>query len=170
MALNYQSVGPIAFESVSNVTLTPSVDLGTVRVYNGEEYVYVYNDSNTSMPVGLGCVMSGNTGMSVTISSTTYFNTCMGFVKHATFPSLTYGWLLTRGFTNVKMGADSSGIVGDPIYLTLSGAVQGIRPANTATTAFSQVTSQFGLVPIGVIVQATASAGTGYAYVRCFGS
>lgn len=169
MSLNYHT-GPVEFESVSSVTLTNSVDLGTVRTVGGEEYVYVYNDSNTSMPVGLGCVMSGNTGMSVTISSTTYFNAPIGFVKHATFPSLTYGWLLTRGFTPIKMHANASGVVGDPIAVTLSGTVQGIAAANTAMTAFSQATSQFGLLVVGVCLQATASAGTGYAYVRCFGS
>jgi len=169
MALNFHGL-PVEFESVSNVTLSPSVDLGTVRIVNGEEYVYVYNDSNTSMPVGLGCVMSGNTGMSVTISSTTFFNVCVGYVKHATFPSLTYGWLLTRGFTNIIMDANSSGIVGGPISLGLSGTAYSIRTANTLTTTFSQVTSEFGLMVHGVVVQGTASAGTAYGYVRCFGS
>lgn len=169
MSLNYHAL-PVEVESVSNVTLTNSVDLGTERVFNGERYVYVYNDSNTSMPVGLGCVMSGNTGMSVTISSTTYFNYCVGFVKHATMPSLTYGWLLTKGFTNVKMDASSSGIVGAPLYLGLSGVVAGIPAANTLSTAFSQLTSLYGIQAVGVCVQATASAGTGYAYVNVYGA
>lgn len=169
MALSYHSL-PAEAESVSNVTLTPSVDLGTVRVVNGEEYVYVYNDSNTSLPVGYGAVMSGNTGMSVTVSSATYFNACIGVVKHATMASLTYGWLLTRGFSNIKMHASSSGLVGGPVALTVAGVFQDIQTANSAMTSFSQSTSQFGLIGVGVVVQATASAGTAYAYVRCFGS
>lgn len=169
MGLNFHTL-PAEAESVSNVTLTNSVDLGTVRVVNGEEYVYVYNDSNTSLPVGYGAVMSGNTGMSVTVTSTTFFNACIGVVKHATMASLTYGWLLTRGFTNVKMAASSSGIVGGPIALGPSGTFQDIPTANSAMTSFSQLTSQFGLLAVGVVVQATASAGTAYAYVRCFGS
>lgn len=169
MALNYHAL-PVEFESVSAITLTPSVDLGTVRVVSGEEYVYVYNDSGATLSVGYGCVMSGNTGFSVTVSSATYFNLPIGVVKHATFTTLAYGWLLTRGFTNVKMHANSSGIVGDPIYLGAAGTAYGITQSNSATTAFSQATSQFGLVPMGVCVQATASAGVAYAYVRCYGS
>lgn len=169
MALSFEGL-PIEAESVSNVTLTNSVDLGTVRIYHGEEYVYVYNDTSSTVAPGLGMVMSGYTNMSVTVSSNTYFNVCIGVVKHATFVTASYGWLLTRGFTNVKMHANSSGIVGDPIYLGAAGAFYGITQANTATTAFSQATSQFGLVPAGVVLQATASAGTAYAYVRCFGS
>lgn len=169
MALNYHAL-PVEFESVSNVTLTNSVDLGTVRVFNGEEYVYVYNDGGVQVLPGFGVVMSGNTGYSVTHSSTTSFNYCIGMVKHATFAVAGYGWLLTRGFTNVKMHADSSGIVGDPIYLGLSGTVVGLGLKNTSTTAFSQATSQFGVQPIGVCVQATASAGTGYAFIRCAGA
>lgn len=169
MALNYQSL-PIETESVSNVTLTNSVDLGTVRVYNGEEYVYVYNDTSGAVAPGLGMVMSGYTGMSVTVSSNTYFNVCIGVVKHATFTTASYGWLLTRGFTNLKMDANSSGIVGGPVSLGKDGAFYSILTANTLSTTFSQVTSEFGLSVVGVVVQATASAGTAYGYVRCFGS
>lgn len=169
MALNYHML-PVEAESVSNVTATNSVDLGTVRLVSGEEYVYVYNDGGSQISVGYGAVMSGNTGMSVTVSATTFFNVCIGVVKHATLTTATYGWLLTKGFTNVKMEASNSGIVGTPLYLGLDGTFKGIAAANTASTAFSQITSLFGLVPVGVCVQATASAGTGYAFVKCFGS
>lgn len=169
MALNYHAVDPIAFESVSAVTATPSVDLGTRRVYGGEEYVYVYNDTGTQISKGYGAVMSGHTGMSVIISSPTFFGACIGVVKHATLTSATYGWLLTRGFTDVKMHADSSGVAGQPIRLGLNGTFVDVANQATLTTAFSQATAPFGLMPIGVCVQATASAGTGYAYVKCFG-
>jgi hypothetical protein len=67
------------------------------------------------------------------------------------------------------MHADSSAIVGNPIYLGLAGKWVDAPTKNTLTTTFSQVTSIFGLAIVGVAVQATASAGTGYGYVKCFG-
>lgn len=169
MALNYHAL-PVEAESVSNVTATNSVDLGTVRVVAGEEYVYVYNDGGSQISVGYGAVMSGNTGFSVTVSANTFFNYPIGVCKHATLTTATYGWLLTKGFTNLKMEASSSGIVGNPVYLGLAGVAVNIAAANAAMTSFSQVTSLFGLTPMGVCVQATASAGTAYGYVKCFGS
>ena len=36
--MGVHSVGPVVFESVSNVTATPSVELGTQRMYLGEIY------------------------------------------------------------------------------------------------------------------------------------
>lgn len=170
MALQYHAL-PVEAESVSNVTATNSVDLGTVRMVAGEEYVYVYNDGGAASP-GQGLVMSGNTGMSVTASSTTYFNVCIGVVKHATLTTGTYGWALVKGFSNLKMGDSSSGVIGGGVYLGASGCFNNILSpgANTSTTAFSQATSLFGLHICGVVVQGTASAGTGYAYVRCFGA
>lgn len=168
MALNFHGL-PVYNESVSAVTATPSVELGSRRIQAGEEYVYVYNDGGANINPGNGCVMSGNTGMSVTVSSTTFFNACIGVVKHATLTTGTYGWVMTRGFSNLKMHADSSGIVGNPVYLGLNGTFVDAPTKNTATTAFSQVTSLFGIPTVGVAVQATASAGTAYGYVRCFG-
>jgi hypothetical protein len=169
MALNYYQVDPIGFEGVSSVTLTPSVDLGTRRTWGGEEYVYVYNDSGGDCPPGIGLVMSGNTGMSVTISGTTFFNTPIGVVKHATLIAATYGWALTRGFTRLLMHAYSSGIVGNPVYVGKDGKFVDLPTKNTIQTAFSQLTSIYGIPIAGVCVQATASAGTGYGYVKCFG-
>lgn len=169
---NYHGL-PAEVESVSNVTLTNSVDLGTVRIFGGEEYLYVYNDGGgASIPVGYACVIaSGNSGYSVSVSGNTFFNAPMGFVKHTTLTTAQYGWVLTRGFTQVKMHANSSGILGDPILVEGNGTAYGCSVVNTATTAFSQITSLFGLVPCGQIVgNATASAGTSLAYVRCFGS
>lgn len=170
MALNYQGLSPIENEGVSAVTATNSVDLGTCRTHNGEDYVYAYNDGAGQIVPGQGVVMSGNTGFSVCVSSTTFFNVCVGVVKHVTFTTATYGWLLTRGFSNVKMGDNASGVVGEPLYLGASGCFNGVAAKNTLSTAFSQITSLYGLQAVGVCVQATASAGTGYAFLKCFGN
>ncbi len=170
MALNFEGISPVLTESVSSVTLTNSVDLGTVRTFHGEEYVYVYNDTSGTVGIGQGVVMSGYTGMSVTVSSTTFFNVCIGVVKHATLTTASYGWVLTRGFTNLLVDPNASCTVGAPMALVGSGCWRSTVYTNTATTAFSQVTSEFGIFPQAVCVQATASGGTAYGFVRCFGS
>jgi hypothetical protein len=168
MALSVHGL-PAQFESVSAVTLTPSVNLGETRMLNGEEYVYVYNDGGASMTVGYLAVMSGNTGFSVTVSSVSGFQLPIGFVKHATITTGAYGWLLTRGFTNVKNGMASTALaVGDPVFVAGSGTVQNY--VQTAATYYSQLTAMYGMPIVGTVVQATGSAGTGYAYVRCWGT
>ena len=171
---NYQSVGPINFESVSNVTATNSVDLGTVRTQGGEEYVFIYNGGSADINVGQFAVLSFNSGYTVTVSSTTGYDVVFGVCKHAAIASSRYGWLLTRGFTTVTNGMASTALaVGDPLYPAAAGKVMAL--AVTATTALSQLTLYQGASPcIGVIVSACASGGTGssqaLAYVRCFGS
>ena len=151
------------------MTLTNSVNLGEVRVLNGEEYVYVYNAGGASITVGYCAVMSANTGFSVTVTSVSGYDYPIGFVKHATIVTAGYGWLLTRGFTNVKNAMASTALtVGDPIFVAANGTIQG---ANVSTTALCGNTGAFGgFFPIGTVLQATGSAGTGYAYVRCFGT
>lgn len=159
---------PVEAESVSNVTLTNSVGLGEVRFIAGEEYVYVYNAGGASITVGYLAVMSANTGFSVTVTSVTGYDYPIGFVKHATLITASYGWLLTRGFTTVKNGMASTALnVGDPILPAANGAVQQY---GVSTTAICGVTGAFAQSPCGTVLQATGSAGTGYAYIRCWGT
>lgn len=170
---NFHSVGPIEFESVSNVTATNSVDLGTVKTQGGEEYVYIYNGGSVTAPVGQAMVLSHNSGYTLTVSSTTQYDIAFGVVKHTGIGNAQYGWLMTRGFTTVTNGMASTALaVGDPIYLGAAG--KAIAVAQTYTTALSQLTLVQGIQAYGVIVSACASGGTGssqaLAYVRCFGS
>lgn len=159
MPLNYQGVDPVAFESVSAVTATPSVDLGTRRTFNGEDYVYVYNAGGSQAVPGNLMVPSANTGYSCTLTSVTAIDFPFGFVKHATLTTATYGWLLTRGFTNVQNGMASTALAqGDLLGVAANGKVQVYLTATLITGPI-----------IGTVLQATGSAGTAYAYVRCFG-
>ena len=173
MSLNYHAL-PVEVESVSNVTLTNSVDLGTVRVYNGEEYVYVYNAGPVTISVGQCGFMSANSGFSVTVTATTDGQDLpIGFVKHADMKTASYGWLLTRGFTTVQNGMASTALtIADLIIPAAAGAVRK-QMAPSLGTALSQTTVFFGPV-IGTVVSGCASGGTGsslaVAYVRCFGS
>jgi hypothetical protein len=172
-SFSHQGIGPIAFESVSNVTATNSVELGTVRTYAGEEYVYVYNGGSASAPVGQAMVLSFNSGYTVTVSSVTGYDIAFGVVKHAAIGAGQYGWLLTRGFTTVTNGMASTALTaGDPIYLGAAG--KAVAVAQTYTTALSQLTLLIGIAPFGYVVSGCASGGTGasqaQAYVRCWGS
>ncbi len=150
---------PMFNESVSAVTLTNSVQLGAIRMENGEEYVYVYNDGGASITAGYGAApQSGSSGYSVTVTSVTNVDVFMGFCKHVTFPTASYGWLLTKGYVSVLNGMASTALAsGAMIVAGAAGAV------NEATGA------QTGPV-MGRVYAATGSAGVAKAFVRCFGS
>lgn len=151
---------PVEFESVSSVTATNSVNLGEVRFVNGEEYLYVYNAGAQQIVPGQFAVLSANSGYSVTQSSITGWDFPMGFVKHTTITTGAYGWLLTRGFTVIQNAMASTALaISDLIAPAAGGKVQ------TYTTP-SLVTG----VPFGYVVGSAVSAGSGLAYVKCFGT
>jgi len=86
-------------ESVSAVTNTPSVELGTVR-YDGEDkYIYCYNASNSVIEQGACVTLSGVTGYSVTCSLVTDVGNIFGAVKNVSMDTGDYGWILKKGFT-----------------------------------------------------------------------
>lgn len=150
---------PAFSEPVSNVTLTPSVQLGATRVENGEEYIYVYNDGGASAAVGFAVVpQSGSSGYSVTVTSVTGADVAMGFVKHNTFVTASYCWVLTKGYTTISNGMASTALAsGAMLALAANGQVQEHTGTLTAPI-------------LGKVIVSTASAGSGRAFVRCFGS
>lgn len=152
----FSSVGPIAFESVSAVTATNSVELGTRVSVGGNDYVYVYNAGNSQISKGFGATVSGTTGYSVTVSAVTMLDFAVGVCKNATLTTGTYGWLLTRGFSTFVAGASDSFTTGDVLAL----AVDGVFALKTISTGY--------VSPIvGKAVQGAASGtSTGYAFFR----
>lgn len=148
---------PAFMESVSNVTATPSVQNGAIRVENGDVYRYVYNDCNSQIIPGLGVIISANSGFSVTLSSTTNSGGFFGIVHHATLTTGTHGWVMTAGFCKIKAPANS-GIV--------SGAVLGVGGDGVVTDV--PVTGVAAVIQ-GYCVGATGSAGVGLGYMRLFG-
>jgi hypothetical protein len=149
----YQSVGPVCFESVSAVTATPSVEVGTVRVEGDEKYIYVYNAGNSQISVGKAAVVSAVSGYSVSVSSVSG-DFAVGFAKHATLTTGTYGWLVCRGFVDsVTNGMASTALAaGDIIQLAADGAVaKGVTGPN-----------------VGKMMTATGSAGVAHAFVAIF--
>ncbi len=149
------NAGPIFTESVSNVTATNSVEVGTIRRDGDEEYVYVYNAGSSTVNPGYACVLSGVSGYSVTVSSITAVDFAIGHCKHAAIPTGSYGWLLTRGFAQVQMGGSDSMAAGQILRLGLDGTYV---LASNATGNMSPI--------IAKAMGAAASGGTATAYIK----
>jgi hypothetical protein len=91
-------------ESVSAVTATPSVQLGTRRLENGIEYVYAYNASSGTVNKGAPVILTATSGYTfVSTYATGADKGCviLGTVHNATMTVATYGWIATRGIMNV---------------------------------------------------------------------
>lgn len=145
-------LSPVAFESVSNVTATPSVELGEIRFYAGEYYEYVY--AGKEIPVGYGAVYSGTSGKTVVATGSVSGEMCAGWCKHATISSGSYGWLLKKGVVDAKNGrASTAPVINEVAYMGADGAF--VTDTMVATSAI-----QVG-PPVGKILSAGASGGTG---------
>ena len=150
--------GPALEESVSQVTATPSVQVGTRRMYQGEEYVYCYNSGGAQASVNLGVkLVTGASGYSVAQTSVTdVFNPLVGVVKHSTMAAGDYGWVMTRGFATVKV---VSAMTADYRMIALGASGSFIEASGTTT---------FGTAAaVGFALNAnTAAAGSVYAFVK----
>lgn len=143
---------PVAFESVSNVTATPSVALGTERFFDGEKYEYVY--AVKEIPVGYGAVYSGTSGHSVVATGAVSGEFCAGWCKHTAISSGSYGWLLKKGVVDAKNArASTAPSVNQVAYLGSDGGF--VTDAVVATSAID-----IGHA-IGKVLSAGASGGTG---------
>lgn len=150
----FQGLEPILFESVSAVTATPSVELGTRRMVGGEEYVYVYAQAAVSASVG--CSASGLSGYSVIATGLISGAFCYGFVKHADIAAGSYGWLLTKGIISSPVnGMVSTAFVAtDNVMLAADGKI-----ANQAAATGGHV--------LGRVLTAAVSGGTGGSNTGC---
>jgi hypothetical protein len=148
-------------ESVSAVTATPSVDIGTRRFDSGREYVYIYNGGGEVAP---GYVMIATGVSGYTCVATYAFGTskplAMGVVRNATLTTGTYGWICTRGFTDLYNIGTASVAVSNRLALGADGAVF----VDTDTSAITALVHRGNFD--GYAMQATDTAGTFGAYVR----
>jgi hypothetical protein len=122
-------------ESVSAVTATPSVDLGTRRFEGGADWLYVYNGStNEAIDQYRGCKLaslsSGYTVDCATADPSTITAAILaGVAVNATISTGSYGWIMTRGQASIY-NKGSAAVGGDHIFLAVSGTFRGY----TATT------------------------------------
>lgn len=124
-------------ESVSAVTSTNTVKVGTVRKEGLNEYLYVYNMSTSTIGVGYGAVHSAASAYSVTVSSVTG-DFCVGAVKHAQIGPNQYGWLCTKGPCALEIGdtviGNHTSVVGAGAALMSDGAWYSVTTGATGST------------------------------------
>lgn len=145
----------VYFESVSNVTATNSVEVGSERKVGDESYRYVYNAGNSEIPPSYGCVLSAVTGYSATISSTTSVDFLVGVVKHSTLTTGTYGWVMTQGFAPVEMEANNSAAAGQILALAADGEF-----------ALKSNSTGYPTPAVGKAMAAIASGASGQAFIN----
>lgn len=158
----FYGVDPVGFYGVSHVTASLSSnhpDVGTRMADNGREYVWAYNDCNSQIDPGFGCVLqSGATGMSVTLSAVTSADIVVGVCYHSTLTTGTYGWLLTRGIGVAEMNA-TSGTVAAKDLLEIGANGDWQKVSNTTGN----------LAPAnGCALEAIVSSASGAAYFSCY--
>jgi hypothetical protein len=150
-------LSPLRFCSPSFVTnsLGPNdPKVGDVARVDDESYVFCYNAGNSAIKVGDGVIVSAVSGYSVTLSSTTCVDMLVGIVKHATISTGYYGYVCTRGWSQVNMGADFSCAAGAGLIL----AADGKFTAKTTSTGY--------VAPVQVkAMEAIASGASGTAYI-----
>lgn len=155
----YQGVSPIFMESVSAVTATNSVDIGTRRVVDGNDYVYVFNAGSSVISPGMPAVLNSfSSGYSVSASNaasqTGFF---LGHCQHTTLPTATYGWLMTRGFANIVPDASAVSIAtGTELALGVDGGYVAV--AATLSTGI-----RIGVTLSGIV---TAYTTTNKAFIK----
>lgn len=150
-------LAPVRFGGISMVTATlgdNDPEVGTMCEHDGAEYRFVYNDGNSQITPGHAAVLSAVAGYSCTVSSTTSVDFAVGVCKHATLTTGTYGWLMTKGFGQVQMGANESCAAGALLVLASDGKL-------------ANKTSGIGYTGnlVGKAMSAIASGASGAAYI-----
>jgi hypothetical protein len=146
-------------ESISAVTATPSVELGSRRVHKGEQYVYCYNAGGAS--IGSNVIAkfvtaaSGYTVAGTALTDT--FNPAVGVCKNAAVPDGSYGWFMTKGFVNVKAKSNMTGN-----YIAIACGLDGYALECPITGTVGQTA-----VVIGHAMNVdTVASGAAYCFIR----
>lgn len=159
MSTFLQTISPVmgAGETVSSVTLTPTVAVGSYWADGtGNQYVYAYNAGNQQISQGQFAVpATGVSGFSATVSSTTFVDIAFGVARNATFATAAYGWLMYRGFTGLSTD-NVSFAAGQAVILGSNGNFQ---PATSAAGSFVTATI-VGKAVAAIVTGVTASTTT----------
>lgn len=148
---------PIGFFGVSSVTDSLGVndpEPGYRLTVGDEDYIFVYNAGNSIIDKGMGAILSGVTGYSVTVSSTTSVDFLVGVCKNASIATGKYGWLVTKGFVAVEMEADNSAAAGQLIALAADGEF-----------ALKSNSTGYPTPGVGKTMEAIASGASGVAFI-----
>lgn len=118
--MSYQS--GLHVDSISAVVTSPVAALGQRREEGGYKYVYAYHADTTQVVPNMG-VAPATAGSSTSFMYTTNpGELCVGIVKHTTFTTATYGWLLVKGYVATFTAATPGTVaVGDCIMISTNG-------------------------------------------------
>ena len=169
--MSLEQLSPVVFESVSQTTLTNSVQLGSRRKdAQGYEYVYVYNDGGEQIAPTYGCIQStGTSGYSVTITSVAdVAQRFMGVVKQATIATAYYGWIINKGYCLLEASVDSTVTAMKYVGLAVNGTFKVNDQGTLTVTSGAANGNSFELNPEIAITDGsvdTASGGSFLAYV-----
>lgn len=128
--------------------------VGDVARIGDENYVFVYNAGNSNIAAGDGVIVSGVSGYSVTVSSTTSVDLLVGVRVGSTLSTGYYGYICTRGFAQVNMGANLSAAAGGLLVLAADGKFTN-KTISTGWVSPAQVKA----------MDAIASGASGTAYI-----
>ena len=156
--MSNRGLAQIIPESVSAVTATPSIELGTEKWVGGNKYTYVYNASTSTAAVNYGVVYSAMSGYSVTVSSVAMYDRAAGLVVNNDIGVHEYGWVMTKGFGPCK--ADTTTVPGLRVYL----GDDGVWSNNGTDGTDTGWTGIFAGVAVGDNADAT---GTFTAFLNC---
>lgn len=152
-----EGLSPIRFVGASFTTSSLGLNdpnVGDVARIGDENYVFVYNAGNSNILVGDGVIVSAVSGYSVSISSVTGVDLLVGVCKHGTISTGYYGYVCTRGFSQVNMGANLSAAAGAGLVLAADGKFT-YKTISTGYAAPMQVKT----------MEAIASGASGTAYI-----
>lgn len=154
-------------ESVSSVTSTPSVDIGTYRREGRSKYVYAYNGGNHAVWPG-DCVVIGTGGTSLTSNYTFQVTNAaaqVGFfaggVYHATISTAQYGWIVVDGICRTRPDTNEASSA-EGIWLAV-----GVDNGYTSAPATCSTGVRIGVTCNSMITNAGASAASsGKAWIK----
>lgn len=152
---------PIKMKGVSFVTETiggNAPELGQ-ETYDseGNKYVFVYNSCNSQILPTYGVtIQSGtSTGYSVTLTSAVEADIAVGVCKHATIPTASYGWVLTRGHATVEMAGTSGTVATNGLLVMAADGTFGPKSDTVANA-------------VGKAKEAIVSGASGTAYISIY--
>lgn len=149
-------------ESVSQVTDTNSVALGTRRVENGVEYIYCYNGGTASSLAGTFMRIQSNcSGYTVDNATTTAVGQVFCNVRNTAVSAGQYFWGAVKGHVPLR-GSITTIAPGSPISILGSGLVGG---TGTAASGFSGYLPVYNCVVL-VSVETESSNLTGWGYIN----
>lgn len=123
--MTFYNAAPIRFGvDISGTTTTLGVndpELGARCVVDELDYLFVYNAGGEQIGVGQPCTLSGVTGFSITVSTTTLTDMAIGVRQHSTMGTAAYGWIATRGIGTVEMSTNESCVTGELLAVGAEG-------------------------------------------------